>query len=143
MQPLGWPHDTNLIRYEKYSVVTEKIVVHALRSFASQFTQGIISFMNSLGTEDGFRHVVSNFRLNLYACVRCLYMMECTLSNGPIEAKKQFASYDYTAINSSTAISTMNCFSIFHQKGGKVVHGTMLIGSSCPVEWIAVQTSIT
>ena len=53
MQPLDWPHDTNLMRYEHYSVVTEEIVVHALRSFASQFAQGIIYFMNSLGTEDG------------------------------------------------------------------------------------------
>ena len=52
MQPLDWPPDTNLMRYENYSVVTEEIVVHALRSFASQFAQGIIYFMNSLGTED-------------------------------------------------------------------------------------------
>ena len=52
MQPLDWPHDTNLMRYENNSVVTEEIVVHALRSFASQFAQGIIYFMNSLGTAD-------------------------------------------------------------------------------------------
>ena len=52
MQPLDWPHDINLMRYEHYSVVTEEIVVHALRSFATQFAQGIIYFMNSLGTED-------------------------------------------------------------------------------------------
>ena len=52
MQPLEWPHDTHLMRYETNSVVTEEIVVHALRSFASQFAQGIIYFMNSLGTED-------------------------------------------------------------------------------------------
>ena len=52
MQPLEWPHATNLMRYENYSVVTEEIVVHALRKFASQFAQDIIHFMNSLGTED-------------------------------------------------------------------------------------------
>ena len=50
MQPLDLPHDTNLLRYEIYSVVTEEIVVHALRSFACQFSQGII-YLNSLGTE--------------------------------------------------------------------------------------------
>ena len=49
MQPLDWPHDTNLVRFQKYSVDTEGIVVHALRSFASQFALGIIYFMNSLG----------------------------------------------------------------------------------------------
>ena len=52
MQPLDWPHDANLMRYENDSVITEEIVVHALRSFASQFAQGIIYFMKSLGTED-------------------------------------------------------------------------------------------
>ena len=52
MQLLDWPHDTNLMRYENYSVVTEEIMVHALRSFASLFAQGIIYFMNSMGTED-------------------------------------------------------------------------------------------
>ena len=55
MQLLDWPHDTNLMRYEHQSVVTEEILVHALRSFASQFAQGVICFMNSLGTEDGVR----------------------------------------------------------------------------------------
>ena len=47
MQPLVWPHDTNFMRYENYSVVTEEIVMHALRSFASYHI-----FMNSLGIED-------------------------------------------------------------------------------------------
>ena len=42
MQPLDWPQDTNLMRYEIDSEVTEEIVVHALRSFASQLAQGII-----------------------------------------------------------------------------------------------------
>ena len=51
-QPFDWPHDTNVLRYSNYSVVTTEIVVHALRNFASQFNQGIIYFMNSLGTED-------------------------------------------------------------------------------------------
>ena len=52
MQPLHLPHDTNFMRYENYSIVTGEIVVHSLRSFASQFAQGIIYCMNSLGTED-------------------------------------------------------------------------------------------
>ena len=52
MQPLDWPHDTNLMRYENYSVVTEEIVVHALRISASQFAQSIIYVINSLGTEE-------------------------------------------------------------------------------------------
>ena len=52
MQLLDWPHDTNLMRYEHNSVVTGEIEVHALRSFASQFAQGIIYLMKSLGTED-------------------------------------------------------------------------------------------
>ena len=58
MQPLDQPHDTNLMQYENYSVVTEEIVVHALQSFASHFAQGIIYFMNSLGTEDGINGLV-------------------------------------------------------------------------------------
>ena len=56
MQPLDWPPDINLRRYTNYLVDTEEIVVHALRSFASQFAQGIIYFMNSLGTEDEVDH---------------------------------------------------------------------------------------
>ena len=35
MQMLDWPHDTNLMQYEIDIEVTEEIVVHALRSFAS------------------------------------------------------------------------------------------------------------
>ena len=44
-------------------------------------------------------------------------MIECTLSNGPIEAKKQFASYDYNTFYSSTEIYTMNvyCFMAHRQ----------------------------
>ena len=42
MHPLDRPHDTNLMRFENYSEVTEEIIVHALRSFASQLAQGII-----------------------------------------------------------------------------------------------------
>ena len=58
MQPLDWPHDTNLLRYENYSVVTEEILVHALQSFASQLAQSIIYFMNSLGPEDDIRYTI-------------------------------------------------------------------------------------
>ena len=58
MQSLDWSHDTNLVRNEHYSVVTEEIVVHALRSFASQFAKGIIYCMNSLGTEDAKKGVI-------------------------------------------------------------------------------------
>ena len=54
MQQLDWPHDINLMRYENYSVVTEEIMVHALRSYASQFAQDIIYVLNSLGTEDAY-----------------------------------------------------------------------------------------
>ena len=61
MQPLDWPHDTNLMRYENYSVVTEEIVVHALCNFACQFAQGIIYFMNSLGTEDAVSRAIKGF----------------------------------------------------------------------------------
>ena len=62
IQPLDWPHDTNLMRYENYSVATEEIVVHALRSFDSKFAQGIIYFMNSLGTEDDVYNDKSKLR---------------------------------------------------------------------------------
>ena len=55
VKPPDWPHDTYLMRYENYSVVTEEIEVHGLRSFTSQFAQGIIYFMNNLGTEDGLK----------------------------------------------------------------------------------------
>ena len=54
MQPLDWPHDTNLMRYENKSLVTEDTVVRASRIFVSKFAQGIIYLMNSLGTVDGF-----------------------------------------------------------------------------------------
>ena len=64
MQPLDWPHDTNHMRYENYSVVTEEIVVHALRNFASQFAQRIIYFIRSTSLENRLTLYHSECSLN-------------------------------------------------------------------------------
>ena len=85
MQPLDLPHDTNIMRNEKYSVVTEEIVLHALRSFASQLAQGIIYFMNSLGTEDGFHSYSDNINEGTSLISAISTLIVCVLGHFKIQ----------------------------------------------------------